>query len=377
MCFRIIKTHCNGCNFDESTRIPLVSHCETHYGGKKCEKIQDTINKNFNDCLNCIFDANDPESTENLSPLKDGSLYQYTTEEPEKKSSTQAAIVFKNGLFYCPYCSKSFTRNSSAKVHINTSCTNSGKKTPDYKCDVMECTAVFTTKSDLSRHKRNVHENKTYICKFCNTILKRGDNVKRHENSAECKKRAAIRNNVTESDSPETGRNPNIKCQNCCIEFDSNVDLINHIKNICHFKGKEKPHKCELTGCEMAFASFSELKKHNRIHTGAKDFSCELCGKKFADQQAVKRHEGTKPCVEKKEQNIPPSFDKQDLLVEPWTSTEKQQGVHKKRKPPMPSLSKSFNFKPSDRETPPQEEDPQTRPKKQRSETHDNKRRNY
>jgi len=53
----------------------------------------------------------------------------------------------------------------------------------------------------------------------------------------------------------------------------------------------EKPYKC--TTCGKLFAVQRNLKRHQKIHTGEKPFQCNTCGKHFAEQANLKRHERT------------------------------------------------------------------------------------
>lgn len=50
----------------------------------------------------------------------------------------------------------------------------------------------------------------------------------------------------------------------------------------------DKTHKCET--CDSAFARAHDLKRHRRLHEGAKPFVCQHCTRAFSRQDALSRH---------------------------------------------------------------------------------------
>ncbi|KAI9219807.1 hypothetical protein BC828DRAFT_340936, partial [Blastocladiella britannica] len=51
-----------------------------------------------------------------------------------------------------------------------------------------------------------------------------------------------------------------------------------------------RPFVCSHAGCESRFARNHDLRRHERIHTGEKNWHCHECGRSFGRRDALARH---------------------------------------------------------------------------------------
>ncbi|KAI6177959.1 hypothetical protein M3Y98_00449000 [Aphelenchoides besseyi] len=79
----------------------------------------------------------------------------------------------------------------------------------------------------------------------------------------------------------------------CLACPDANIfDLVSHIKTHTH-----RVYACEFCGKK---GRKHYLKSHVRTHTKERPFKCSTCGRSFADQSTIRRHQSTVHSVEKK-----------------------------------------------------------------------------
>ena len=52
---------------------------------------------------------------------------------------------------------------------------------------------------------------------------------------------------------------------------------------------KPKKHGCDQ--CGQHYHYMSQLKKHQRIHTGEKPYGCDQCGQHFSEMSSLKNHQ--------------------------------------------------------------------------------------
>ena len=126
---------------------------------------------------------------------------------------------------------------------------------------------AFFDKSHLKKHLDTVHEVEKVKCNMCDVVSKNKYSLAAHVKEQHKK----------------------MPCSFCGIMM-SESNVRKHIKSR-HTDNNLKPHQCKL--CKKGFGIAKNLEMHMNIHTGARPYLCNHCGKSYANQGNCRMHERT------------------------------------------------------------------------------------
>ncbi|ODM90372.1 putative zinc finger protein [Orchesella cincta] len=156
-----------------------------------------------------------------------------------------------------------------------------GKDKEPVVCEI--CGASCLGRKAFHFHMSYHHKGPTWICDVCGKTFRHKSDLKKHE-------------------VVHTGEKK-FKCHLCPSQYTANRALKKHlVRTHGKEKGQEKTPgegvlkiKCEYPSCSASFLSESELRSHiEQIHSKNEEgnvWVCKLCGKVFANQQRLTRHD--------------------------------------------------------------------------------------
>ena len=216
-----------------------------------------------------------------------------------------------------------------------------------------QCPSTFTEATNLNRHIRTKHSNKSFKCERCEFSSARSDKLKKH------------------IESKHYGNK--VKCPHCAFECDRNDSLTRHVKTYHEVpkdplaptpnfdwvedieqEEREVKHKCNQ--CNAEFKEGFNLNKHiNSVHA-KEQFACEHCAQIFNRKDNLMRHlpvhkkvkkikavpkkyalfdepsDSKKSCFGEKYTKNPGRIEVSTILLKFWFS------INQKLKEPLPTI---------------------------------------
>lgn len=185
-----------------------------------------------------------------LNACLEENIQQFKTERVGSKDDLQVI---------CKFCNEKFSSQENYHAHV---CEDADKT--QYIC--RPCSKEFSTLRSLIRHRKNIHNGKKeHHCDVCGKSFADKTALERHQRS-------------------HTGERPFV-CHICHKGYADKSYLNTHIK----FHTNDFAHKC--VHCGKKFWYRSVLLKHTAsVHTGLKNYKCDICDKDFSRKENLNRH---------------------------------------------------------------------------------------
>ena len=153
------------------------------------------------------------------------------------------------------------------------------------------CDKTFVTKSNLSRHVQQIHNNESVPCTKCCKVFSRKDELRDHLNAIH-----------------GVGGSKSLKCSSCGKTFTNSSHYRRHVHEVhMHFfrpnnhdlpedppSSSNKCLKLALYQCDICKKNFLDntlLTKHqNEVHKEVEFFQCPQCPKEFSREENMIRH---------------------------------------------------------------------------------------
>uniref|UniRef100_A0AAG5D0M2 C2H2-type domain-containing protein n=1 Tax=Anopheles atroparvus TaxID=41427 RepID=A0AAG5D0M2_ANOAO len=197
----------------------------------------------------------------------------------------------------CKLCGKEFITYRNLKRHMRNKHTDAPRIL--FRCDFEGCESSFATKQGMMLHRKKhdpgytLPDPKAFVCEACGKTFSTSGALKKHSyihtgnmpfHCTVCDKRYPTAHKLKE----HTMRHQGIKnhtCPHCGLKKTTMHELRVHL----NYHTKEKTYPCDF--CEQIFLNGGNLRRHIRIvHQKIKSFNCPHCSQSFGKAETLKHH---------------------------------------------------------------------------------------
>jgi hypothetical protein len=202
----------------------------------------------------------------------------------DKKPYIKRRKIKSEHRLYCTHdkCKFSTDYKDSLERHLE-------RHSRIWKCDMMGCDFVCSSKPDLTAHKSDLHSQ--YICDICGMAMKHKNSLathyKRHTGAAE------------------------YQCKYCPKMYYTGTELKMH--TISNHTVLAQQFECQV--CGLTFKAKKHLQTHERTHSEDRNYKCDQCGMAFKDMAHLRRHvDGVHKAIKFQCEYCPQTYGRRDKL---------------------------------------------------------------
>ncbi|XP_076438944.1 uncharacterized protein LOC143277880 [Babylonia areolata] len=196
----------------------------------------------------------------------------------------------------CNVCNETFKSGAGLKEHKKTHAPPSRPTPKEVLCEL--CGKKFASARAMCNHVCKEKKKQGLQSRSCGTCGKTFPSRvclqihihSAHMDSAECLNLdrnffSEHKDGAQPMKKPKKAAEPNPERFVCpvCGKVLKNLTTL-HVHERVH----KRPFSCKT--CNKGFSHYYKLKRHQHVHTGIKDFTCEVCEKKFISSQTLKLH---------------------------------------------------------------------------------------
>ena len=281
---------CTECGKTFEHKTSLISHKKAHVSDEFYENMYASTHYTCNTCGRAFPKPSRLRRHAIGCAIRVAKQLNVKVEELENDEHLQPELNFREVTvdgFKCADCGRLFEKLASLASHKKV------HAPPEFRCET--CGKVFPKRYYLVTHERKHSNERPFACEHCGLCFKQPGQVQRHmlrrhsggarpHMCETCGRTFTVKSDLKDHERIHTGERAHM-CDQCGRRFRTRGILRVHERQHTGVM----PFSCAY--CGRRFAQLSNKLKHEIIHTGAFPLRCEQCGRGFTDTSALRRHE--------------------------------------------------------------------------------------